>query len=395
MRTLLLTLSLLLLCRPAPAESLLPPDHDPKLAADRVLERLVVVTAPQVRGAHDAEMALVGDRAYVVAEVNDLRPGESAGWPEIYVAMSVVNLHTLAVEQVIPVARSGQEFAGTTLPTGACFVPRILQINDNTLRCWFASEAPGKRQAQVWYRDFDLDRNQFEADIHRAKLRTAAGIVEMQPRFFHEDAVREGFRHPARDYGLYVFDSFKVFDGRTYVTLNNYPGAQNALAVLNDRCDTFEILGHFNRPFDRRLTESSVNRLPDGTWMAICRQEAGNRNYLFTTSEDGRSWTPAVERPFVHNGTSSKPTFDRVGGIYYLGWQEKTRIDGVNRSVFNVDVSRDGTTWERKYRFETTRSFQYPSFHEHRGQIWVCVTQGDQHPSRKERIMFGRLETLP
>jgi hypothetical protein len=35
------------------------------------MERLVTVTAPQVKGAHDAEMAIVGDRAYIVAEVDD------------------------------------------------------------------------------------------------------------------------------------------------------------------------------------------------------------------------------------------------------------------------------------------------------------------------------------
>ncbi len=108
--------------------------------------------------------------------------------------------------------------------------------------------------------------------------------------------------------------------------------------------DTCEVLGHYNQPFGKRLTESAVNRLPDGTWLAICRQEAGSRNYLFTTSQDGRAWSVATERPFVPNGTSSKPTFDFFDGIYYLGWQEKTRIDGVSRSVFNLDVSKDGKT---------------------------------------------------
>jgi hypothetical protein len=71
--------------------------------------------------------------------------------------------------------------------------------------------------------------------------------------------------------------------------------------------------------------------------------------------------------------------------LYYLGWQ----VRGAGRSVFNVDVSRDGKTWERKYHFESPRSFQYPTFHEHDGAIWLSVTQG-----RKERIMFGKLETL-
>lgn len=91
-------------------------------------------------------------------------------------------------------------------------------------------------------------------------------------------------------------------------------------------------------------------------------------------------------------GTNSKPTFDRFNGIYYLGWQEQSYINGVGRSVFNLDVSRDGRTWERKYRFETEKSFQYPAFHEHNGAIWLTVTQGDSDKSRKERIMFGKLE---
>jgi hypothetical protein len=60
--------------------------------------------------------------------------------------------------------------------------------------------------------------------------------------------------------------------------------------------------------------------------------------------------------------------------------------------VFNIDVSHDGKTWTRKYRFETPQSFQYPTFHEHEGAIWLTVTQGDTDPSRKERIMFGKLE---
>jgi hypothetical protein len=57
-----------------------------------------------------------------------------------------------------------------------------------------------------------------------------------------------------------------------------------------------------------------------------------------------------------------------------------------------VDVSRNGKTWARKYQFETPKSFQYPAFHEYDGNIWVCVTQGDSSPSRKERIVFGMLE---
>ena len=372
--------------------ALLPTDWDPALAGDQVLQRLVKVTAPQVQGAHDAEFVCVGNRAYVVAEVNDVRGGESAAWAEIYCSLSIVSLDPPAVEEVIPFARSEQAFANETLPVGACFVPRIIRKDPDTLRCYFASEQPGQRQAQTWFRDFDLQTGRFADTIHKAKLATAAGTFDMQPRHFHADAAAQGFTKPPRDFGLYLFDSFKTFAGDTYVALNNFPGQQNALARVRDDLATFEVLGHYNEPQSAALSESAVNRLPDGSWMAICRNDRGN--YHFTTSTDGRTWTPGKELPFVSNGANSKPTFDRFGDTYYLGWQEATRINGVGRSVFNIDISRDGTTWKRKYRFETPQSFQYPTFHEHAGSIWLTVTQGDHDASRKERIMFGRLEEV-
>jgi hypothetical protein len=57
-----------------------------------------------------------------------------------------------------------------------------------------------------------------------------------------------------------------------------------------------------------------------------------------------------------------------------------------------IDVFRDGKNWQRKYRFETEKSFQYPTFREYDGSIYLTVTQGDSAASRKERIMFGKLE---
>jgi len=370
---------------------LVPGGWDAALAGDQVMKRLVTATGSQVKGAHDAEFVCVANHAYIVAEVNDTRAGESAAWPEIYSALSIVNLKTLALEAVIPLARSEQQFANQTLPAGACFVPRILRKDDRTLRCYFASEQPGKRQAQTWFRDFDLATRTFAPTIHKAKLKTAAGTFDMQPRHFHDDAAANGFKKPAKDYGLYLFDSFKLFDGQQYIALNNYPGKQNALAIVHDDLETFEVIGHYNEPQSQQLSESAVNRLPDGTWMAICRNDGGN--YHFTTSRDGRRWSAGTELPVVPNGANSKPTFDKFGDVYYLGWQEATRIQNVNRSVFNIDISRDGKTWQRKYRFETPHSFQYPTFHEHQGVIWLAVTQGDKDGSRKERIMFGKLET--
>jgi hypothetical protein len=296
------------------------------------------------------------------------------------------------VERRIPVARGGQAYANLTLPEGSIFVPRILRKDANTLRVFFASEAPRKREAQSYYLDFDLRQQAFSSTPERARITTAAGTFDMQPRRFYDDAVRLGFHREPKDYGLYTIDSFKQFDGKTYVAMNNYPGGQNGLAVLNDSFDTFQVLGHFNPAGSEKLTESAVNRLPDGSWMAICRQDQGTENYMFSTSKDGRAWTPPAYRDMVPNGGSSKPVFEKFSGVYYLGWQESTRIGGVSRSVFNIDVSRDGAQWTRRYRFETTKSFQYPSLHEYRGEVFLTVTQGDSSPSRKERIVFGKLE---
>lgn len=368
--------------------SLVPDGWEPALAGDLVMERLIRVTAPHAKGAHDAEFVCVGQRAYIVEHDNDVQPGHGAGAAQ-YCVLTVVNLKTLEVKRVIPLAKSGQQFENETLPIGQCFVPRILKRNDNTLRCYFASQ-PGDREAVTWYRDFDLGTLEFDNRIHKAKLKTAAGVFDMEPRHFHADAAAQGFARPSQNHGLYIFDSFKEFGSRRYVAINNFPGKQNALALLHDDLATFEIIGHYNEPQSQQLSESAVNRLPDGTWMAICRNDIGN--YHFTTSKDGRRWSVGRELPFVPNGLNSKPTFDKFGGIYYLGWQENTSIHGGRRSVFNLDVSRDGQTWRRKYRFESPDSFQYPTFHEHEGVIWLTVTQGDQGST--DRIMFGKLETV-
>jgi len=73
--------------------------------------------------------------------------------------------------------------------------------------------------------------------------RVDAVTFDMQPRYFHADAAARGPRRPPRDYGLYLFDSFKVFDGKTCVAINNWPGGQLALAEVNAARDTFEVIG--------------------------------------------------------------------------------------------------------------------------------------------------------
>jgi hypothetical protein len=395
---LLLCLSALLVACSTPRQetklttSLLPAGWDAKAAGDKVMAGLIKVSGPDVKGAHDAHLAIVGDRAYVVSEANDRQAGEAANWPFVYATLSIVDLRNERLLDVMTIARSEQAFANETLPVGACFVPRIKQVGPHTLRCWFASEQPGKRQSQTYYRDLDLRTMTFEAEIHRMKLTTSEGTFELQPKHLYADAAKQGFKRKPVDAGLYLFDNFKEFDGKTYIAINNYLGAQQALCTLNATADALTVVGHFNGPGEPALTEPAVNRLPDGTWLAICRKENGDHNYWFCESKDGRTWATGGEKDFVKKGAGSKPTFDRFNGVYYLGWQERTQIDKVSRSVFNLDVSRDGKHWERKYRFETTKSFQYPAFIEAEGQVWLCVTQGDSDPSRKERIMFGRLE---
>ncbi len=375
--------------------SLLPENWNPEEAADNVLGRLIKVTGPNVKGAHDAEMAFSDNHAFIVWEANDERPGEHPAWPEMYVAMSIVNMNTMEVEDIINFAHSEQAFENETLPVGACFVPRIIRIDESTLRCYFTSEQPDIRQSQYWYRDFDIQTRTFSSRIYRVKLKTSLGTFPMQPKHFYADAVQFGFGRRERTHGLYIFDSFKEFDGNIYTVVNNFPNRQNALAKLNVAMDTFEIIGHFNEPQSLAMSEAAVSRLPDETWMAIARTQAGEQNYAFTESKDGRAWSDAEFRQeIVPNGSASKPTFDRFNGVYYLGWQENTRVNGAFRSVFNVDVSRDGRNWQRKYRFMSKHSFQYPTFHEKDGAIWVSVTQGYDSEILKERIMFGKLEEI-
>ncbi|MDO6436513.1 sialidase family protein [Cyclobacterium sp. 1_MG-2023] len=375
------------------AQQILPENWDPVAQGNTVLDRLVKVTAPEVKGAHDAEFVMVGDYAYIVAEVNDLKAGESGNWTFIYSAMSIVNLKTMDVEEIIPFARSEQQFANVSLPEGQCWIPRIIQKDKKTLRIYFVNERSGDNpHSQVWYIDYNLRSGSFSKKVYKVKIKTAAGKLDFTTENFYRDAKAHGFNKMPVGYGAYLFDSFKEFDGKTYITLNNFPGKQNALAVANKKLDTFEVLGHFNEPQSANLSESSVNRLPDGTWMAICRRDEGDRNYYISYSKDGHDWTIGKPIPSIPNGTSSKPTFDYFDGIYYLGWQEASQVDGVSRSVFNIDVSRDGKEWERKYSFRTTKSFQYPSFAKHDNSIWLITTQGDFSASRKERIMFGKLE---
>lgn len=324
---------------------------------------------------------------------NDIKPGEAPDWPFVYNEMSVVDIASGQVEQTMIFSASEMAYENETLPVGACFVPRIIRKDDRTLRCFFASENPGQRQSQTWYIDFDLSKGAFNNHIHKMSIETSQGIFPMQPQHLHKHVAARGFTGAPVTCGLYMIDSFKSFDGRVHAVLNNFTGCHNAWAMLNADMDRFTVLGDYFLPHEARLSESSVNRLPDNTWLAISRQEGRDWNYMFARSPDGINWSPHEYWECIPNGTNSKPIFERFGKVYYLGWQEATQINGGCRSVFNLEVSHDCLHWERKYRFETDKSFQYPVFREYQGTIYFTVTQGepsDGH-SCKQRIMFGRL----
>ena len=130
------------------ADPILKDGWDAKQTGDKVMGGMIKVSAPQVKGAHDADLALVGDRAYVVEHDNDIKPGHGAGKAQ-YCVLTVVNLKSMQVERVIPMAKSAEVFANARLPSGACFVPRVIRFDEHTLRCYSACEdQSGRRQSQ-------------------------------------------------------------------------------------------------------------------------------------------------------------------------------------------------------------------------------------------------------
>jgi len=372
-------------------DRILPSGWDPKLKGDNVLKGMHNVCSPQIKGAHDGHFVIADKKAYITYMANDVQPDENPQWPFIYNAMSIVDIETGAIRKILPFASSEKVYNNEKLPVGSCFVARILQKDKNTLRVFFASENPGVRQSQTWYIDFDIETESFNSNIYKAKLKTKDGVFDMQPRYFFRDAVAYGFTGDEPDYGLYPFD-IKQIKNKFYISLSVFPFGPLGFGKLNKEMNTFEVIAYYFQPLEFKLNESALERLPDGSWMAITRQELGSRNYAFSTSKNGKDWTSHEYLDFVPNGTNAKPVFERFNGIYYLGWQEETRINNVSRSVYNINISRDGVHWERKYRFETEQSFQYPHLVQYEGSIYLTITQGDTHASRKERIMFGKLE---
>ena len=120
-----------------------------------------------------------------------VKPGVTYTNEQLFYGMMLPSGNDAAIAVAEGIAGSEQAFANETLPVGACFVPRIRQVGPKTLRCWFASEQPGKRQSQTYYRDLDLRTMTFEEEIHRMKLKTSEGLFDLQPKPLHADAAKQ------------------------------------------------------------------------------------------------------------------------------------------------------------------------------------------------------------
>ena len=365
---------------------------DAKQKAAEVLRHMIPVTEKRVKGAHDAQMVIARGKAYIVYEANDVRAGENGEWPFVYCAMSVMDVAQNRLLRVEEIARPGKAFANVTLKTGACFVPRILQKDEDTLRVFFVSMEPGVRQAEMWYVDYHMAEEAFDSRIYPVMLKTKAGTLPMTPHHFWQQAHEEGFNKREPDSGLYLFDVDKPIGGRRYVALNNFLAQQNALGVFNDALDTVELLGNFNEPQTDGLSESAVHMTPEGEWLAIIRCDNGNQNYRFATSPDGRVWSPGAEKPAVQNGSNSKPILEKFGGVYFMGWQEKPF-----RTRFNIDLSADAKNWVRAFSFDDEEfSLQYPDLYLWEGTVYICGTHGrvGGGPDGRDSIWFGPLAAV-
>jgi hypothetical protein len=397
-------------------------NYDAAKNADEVVSRMVCVSPKQAVGTHAAHMTIYNGKAYIVYDCNDLLRGESANWAFQYLRLSVVDIKTNKVEKTVKFTESGKQFKNIKIGVGSPVDPKIVVCGENRLRVFFAQyyqrdmltyDADTKvtgivkcpeYEAYIYYLDYDTKAQAFDDTLHLAKLKTDNGLVDFKSSTYRAWATAKGFDMPGDDeYNAVLLTSCEKIEGRYYaVIIQEGRVGADAVALLNDSMDTFEIVAHFPKT-DIRYTEVSVQKLPDKTWAAILRNEDPGHNYLFSTSADGKKWSEIKEIPEITTGTNSKPLFSEANGQYYLGWQELpenrnyvrklTPLDWPDRQAgdrqdFNIEVSADGVNWERKYSFHAPGcSFQYPFIYPYEGKVYICATR-----RFKEYITFGLLE---
>ncbi|MBQ2118667.1 MAG: exo-alpha-sialidase [Clostridia bacterium] len=357
----------------------LPASWSPEAAGERAMERMIPVTAPEVKGAHDAQFITAEGKAYIVYEADNFKAGESALNENEYAALSVVDLASFSLECCGPFARRGQTFAGRTLCKGNAFLPRVLRLERDTLRFFFTNVIPEEESAYHYYLDYDLPTGRFSDRLSLLRLRTPEGEGPLDAANYRALFRAAGHACEDRWFGVYLLDLFEEA-GTRYLALNNFVAGQNSLARFNRSCDCVEIVGHIGgvTPTEK-TTESGIARLPDGRWMAILRNEIGDKNYRFSYSRDGRLWSDPVSEPFLCGGVNSKPVLFTAGGYCFMGWNEGSR------TVYHLAFSADGRSWRTLFTFRSPATFQYPTFRFHAGELLFSVTTG-----QKERICFGK-----
>ena len=357
-------------------------EHSPKAAGDAAIANMIRVSSDEMKGTHDAQYVFANGKAYVVYEANDKSAGDLGTDPAEYCALAIVDLETFTLESLETFAYSEQEFANETLPVGSCFVPRVIHKDENTLRFYFASQYTD-REAVTYYLDYDLATGEFDNNVYHLQLLTEEGKVDFTPEAYIELFRAEGRECKDAKRGAYLFDIFDIGDTK-YIALNLFNGGLNSLAKFNDTYDCIEIIGNIGSMTDEVLTtENGIMQLKDGTWMAILRNERGEKNYMFSYSEDGTDWSTPVEKDFVQNGTNSKPVLVNFDGYYFMGWNE------ASRGLFHIAYSFDAKNWTTIYSFHAPTTFQYPEFDFHDGQLYFSVTTGS-----KEQIYFGKLDIM-
>lgn len=355
-------------------------NHSPKAAGDAVMQNMIRISSDEMKGTHDADHVYANGKVYAVYEANNEKSGDPGTYEKEYCALAVIDLESFKVESIEKFAWGEQKYSNTTMLKGSAFVPRVIRKNENTLRFFFSNNAADSSSGYIYYVDYDLATEAFDNSAYRLKIMTPNGAVDFSAEVYAELFRADGHNCDNSTIGHFLFDIFDA-DGTKYIALNNFRGAQNSLAKFNDAYDCVEIIGNIGGSYQEyRTTESGIIQLKDGSWMSILRNHAGSNIYSFSYSKDGTEWTDPVYEDFMTTGYTSKPTLDRFGDYYFMGYND------LSRGLFHLAYSLDAKNWTVLYSFHSPTTFQYPKFEIYEGQMYFSVTMGN-----KEQIYFGKL----
>ncbi|MBQ9428824.1 MAG: hypothetical protein IJU41_04685 [Clostridia bacterium] len=355
-------------------------DHSPKAAGDAVMRNMLRVSSEEMKGTHDADYVFANGKAYIVYEANNEKPGDPGTYEKEYCALAIVDLATFTVDSIEKFAYGEQVYSNITMLKGSAYVPRVIRKDEDTLRFFFSNNAADGSSGYLYFVDYDLATGVFGNTATRLKIMTPGGAVDFTAETYAALFRADGHICDDSTIGHFLFDIFDVGDTK-YIALNNFRGAQNSLAKFNETYDCIEIVGNIGGATDAyRTTESGIIQCKDGSWMSILRDHVGDKRYSFSYSEDGRTWTEPAHQSFMPTGYTAKPTLDRFGDYYFMGYND------LSRGLFHLAYSLDALHWTTLFSFHSPTTFQYPRFDIYDGQMYFSATTGE-----KEKIFFGKL----